>query len=281
MADKLNEAQRRAVEAEESILCCACPGSGKTTVVITKVRHILKTHPDPWIVMTTFSRDAADEMLGRISGKKDQGKKDAPPPLTPEQLKRITIGTFHSLAMRQLKEIGKVGKILSDIEARHLINRALHDAGSELSIDDADAIIARCKSDSAYAAEHPDYARLTKAYCKLQLASNAQDFTDLILLANKFMAQGKLKPLKATHLLSDETQDIDQMQYDWLMHHIPQGAILTAVGDDDQSIYGFRRSLGYKGMMDIVTATGADIITLDTNYRSTAGIVDAASKLIA
>lgn len=281
MADKLNEAQRRAVEAEESILCCACPGSGKTTVVITKVRHILKTHPDPWIVMTTFSRDAADEMLGRISGKKDQGKKDAPPPLTPEQLKRITIGTFHSLAMRQLKEIGKVGKILSDIEARHLINRALHDAGSELSIDDADAIIARCKSDPAYAAEHSDYARLTKAYCKLQLASNAQDFTDLILLANKFMAQGKLKPLKATHLLSDETQDIDQMQYDWLMHHIPQGAILTAVGDDDQSIYGFRRSLGYKGMMDIVTATGADIITLDTNYRSTAGIVDAASKLIA
>ena len=78
-------------------------------------------------------------------------------------------------------------------------------------------------------------------------------------MANKCMAQGKLKPIRATHLLSDETQDIDQMQYDWLMHHIPQGAILTAVGDDDQSIYGFRRSLGYKGMMDIVTATGADI----------------------
>ena len=66
MADKLNEAQRRAVESEESMLCCACPGSGKTTVVITKVRHILKTHPDPWIVMTTFSRDAADEMMDRI-----------------------------------------------------------------------------------------------------------------------------------------------------------------------------------------------------------------------
>lgn len=281
MADKLNEAQLRAVEAEDSILCCACPGSGKTSVVIAKVRHILKTYPDPWIVMTTFSRDAADEMMDRISGKRDQGKKDAPPPLSPGQLKRITIGTFHSLAMRQLKEIGKVGKILSDIEVRHLINRALHDAGSDLSIDDADAIIARCKSDPDYAKDHPDHARLTNAYCRLQLASNAQDFTDLILLANKFMAQGKLKPIKATHLLSDETQDIDQMQYDWLMHHVAQGAILTAVGDDDQSIYGFRRSLGYKGMMDIVTATGAEIITLDTNYRSTAGIVGAASKLIA
>jgi hypothetical protein len=122
---------------------------------------------------------------------------------------------------------------------------------------------------------------LTKAYRKLQLASNAQDFTDLILLANKFMAEGKLKPIKATHLLSDETQDIDQMQYDWLMHHVAQGAVLTAVGDDDQSIYGFRRSLGYKGMMDIVSATGAKIVTLDTNYRSTAGIVESASKLIA
>lgn len=281
MADTLNEAQMRAVVAEDAILCCACPGSGKTKVLITKVRHILKTHPDPWIVMTTFSRDAAEEMMDRISGLRERGKKNGPPPLTPDQLKRITIGTFHSLAMRQLKEIGKVGKILSDIESRHLILRALQDAGSELSVDDADAVIARCKSDPQYAKENPDLALLTQSYRDLQKASNAQDFTDLILMANTYMEERALKPIKATHLLSDETQDIDQMQLDWLMHHVAQGAILTAVGDDDQSIYGFRRSLGYKGMMEIVSATGAEIVTLDTNYRSTEGIVSSASKLIA
>lgn len=281
MADKLNDAQQRAVEAEEPILCCACPGSGKTKVLIAKVRHILKTQPDPHIIMTTFSRDAAEEMLERISGKKDGKNPNAPPPLTPAEMKRLTIGTFHSLALRQLKEIGKIGKILSDIETRHLINRALHDTGSELSIEDADAYIARCKSDKEFAAANPDLARLTEGYRRLQAASNAQDFTDLIIMANDYMASRKLKPLKATHLLSDETQDIDQLQYDWLMHHVAQGAILCAVGDDDQSIYGFRRSLGYRGMMDIVAATGATVITLDTNYRSTAGIVESASRLIA
>lgn len=279
MADQLNEAQQRAVLAEGPILCCACPGSGKTKVLIAKVRHILKTHPDPWILMTTFSRDAAEEMMDRITGKKDPP--GTPPPLSPEEIARITTGTFHALCLRQLKEIGKVGKILSDIETRHLINRALHEAKCDLSIGDAEVIIARCKSDKIFAKANPDGDRLTKAYIRLQVAADGQDFTDLIILANKSMADGTLKPIKATHLLSDETQDIDQMQYDWLMHHVAQGAVLTAVGDDDQSIYGFRRSLGYKGMMNIVAATGASPITLDTNYRSTAGIVDTASRLIA
>jgi superfamily I DNA/RNA helicase len=269
---RLNEAQQVAVESDAPILCCACPGSGKTRVLIAKVRHILKTHPDPRIVMTTFSRDAADEMLERI--KREKG-------LSREQLDRLTIGTFHSLALRQLKEVGKVGKILSDIESRHLINRALHDTGLEVSIEDADAEIARCKADKEYAAANPDMARLTSVYRRHQLAMGGQDFTDLLLLANDMMATKKIKPIRATHLMADEFQDIDQMQYDWLMRHIAQNPGLCAVGDDDQSIYGFRRSLGYKGMMDFVAATGATIITLDTNYRSTDGIVSAASKLIA
>ena len=271
---KLNEAQQRAVESEDPILCCACPGSGKTRVLIAKVRHILRTHHDPRIVMTTFSRDAAEEMLDRIQ--KEKG-------LSREQLSRLTIGTFHSLALRQLKEIGKIGKILSDIETRHLINRALHDTGLEITPDEAEANIARCKADKEFAKAYPELARLTAVYRKHQEATDGQDFTDLLITANELMAAGKLKPIRATHILADEFQDIDDMQYEWLMHHLGQtpAPCACAVGDDDQSIYGFRRSLGYKGMMDFVAATGAEIITLDTNYRSTSGIIESASKLIA
>jgi superfamily I DNA/RNA helicase len=65
-----------------------------------------------------------------------------------------------------------------------------------------------------------------------------------------------------------------------MMHHLVAGRVGVAVGDDDQAIYGFRRALGYRGMRDFVAATGAHIITLDTNYRSTADIVDAATRLI-
>ncbi len=270
----LNEEQQRAVESEEPILCCACPGSGKTRVLIAKVRHILRTHPDPWIIMTTFSRDAADEMLERIEHEKG---------LTRDQLSRLTIGTFHALALRQLKGVGKIGKILSDIEARHLITRAIHDLRMEIPPDEAESAIARCKADKAFAKKFPALADLTEAYMELQESVDAQDFTDLLLKANAMMAAGTLKPLRATHILADEFQDIDDMQYEWLMHHlaVDPSPCASAVGDDDQSIYGFRRSLGYKGMMDFVAATGASIITLDTNYRSTAGIIESASKLIA
>lgn len=271
-AIKLNEAQSVAVAADGPILCCACPGSGKTRVLVAKVRHILHTYFDPRIVMTTFSRDAAEEMLDRIT--KERG-------LSRAQLDRVTIGTFHSLALRQIREVVRVGKILSDIETRHLINRSLYDTGGELSVEDADALIARCKADPEFAATNPDLVRLTNCYRKHQAATGGQDFTDLLLQANALMAAKKIKPLRATHLMADEIQDIDRLQYDWLMHHIAQNPVLCCVGDDDQSIYGFRRSLGYKGMMDIVAATGANIITLDTNYRSTNGIISAASKLIA
>ena len=270
---QLNAAQRDAVEAADNILCCACPGSGKTRVLTAKVRHVLAVHPDPRIVMTTFSRDAANEMVKRI-------KEDKHNPISEQALSRLNIGTFHSLALRQLREVKQVGKLLSEIQTRHLIHRSLHDTRMELSLEDADAFIARCKSDQRFAEENPDYAKLTACYRKHQEEMGALDFTDLLIMANAMMADGRLKPIKATHLFSDETQDIDRMQYDWLMHHCVQNPVLCAVGDDDQSIYGFRRSLGYRGMMDMAAATGARIVQLDTNYRSTGGIVDAASRLI-
>lgn len=268
---QLNQAQQDAVETNDNILCCACPGSGKTRILVAKVSHILKTHPSPRIIMTTFSRDGADEMLKRIQNEKSIDR---------QQLRRLTIGTFHALALRQLKEHDKVGKILSEIEARYLILRCLHDTGLELSVEDADTHIARCKSDKVFAEDNPDYARLTACYRKYQREIGGQDFTDLLSQANEMMATGKLKPIGATHVLADEFQDIDRMQFDWLLHHLAQDPIACAVGDDDQSIYGFRRSLGHRGMMDFVAATNARIITLDTNYRSTSSIVDAASKLI-
>jgi superfamily I DNA/RNA helicase len=277
----LDQAQQEAVDAVENILCCACPGSGKTRVLVAKVTHVLKTHPDPFIIMTTFSRDAADEMLKRIKEvQKKEIRAGIKNPLTNEQMKRLTIGTFHSLALRQIRAIGKVGKILSAIETRHLIFRSLHESRLEISPEDADAYISRCKADKAFAEAHPDYARLTACYCRLQAELGRQDFTDMLMQANQLMASGKIKPIRATHVLADEYQDIDALQFDWLMHHLAQNPVACAVGDDDQSIYGFRRAMGYRGMMDYVAATNAKIIKLDTNYRSTRGLVESTSKLI-
>ena len=271
---RLNASQLTAVESDDPILCCACPGSGKTRVLIARVCRILASPGNHRVLMMTFSRDAADEMLARI--RKEKG-------IAPEQMARVTVGTFHALALRQLREIGRAGKILSEIETRHLTERALYDTGNRFSLEDAVAGIARCKAESEYAARFPELDALTQAYQARLAETGGQDFTDIILRANALMDAGELKPIAATHVLADEFQDIDSAQYAWLMHHLDQcpKPVACAVGDDDQSIYGFRRSLGYQGMMNFVADAGARIVTLDTNYRSTAGIIGASSQLIA
>lgn len=226
--------------------------------------------------MTTFSRDAAEEMARRLVNPKKVG-------LKPAQVSRITIGTFHSLGLRQLRTIGRAGKVVSDVEARHLVFKALVGSGSHLPFDEAEAAIALFKSDPAYAAANPEHKALVAAYRQQLDAIGANDFADMLILANQLMDSGDLAPIPATHIMADEFQDIDRVQYEWLMKHIGQKGhpVATAVGDDDQSIYGFRRSLGFRGMRDFVADTGADIIHLDTNYRSTAGILDSAGQLIA
>lgn len=233
-------------------------------------------------MMTTFSRDAVEEILDRIAHEVKVWK---------NQPQRLIIGTFHSLALKQLRDVGRLGKIQTQIETKHLIERAMHEQMTRKghcpvkTVDEAESVIAQYKSRK----QNPQpkgkldlNAELAQIYISLQAESGAQDFTDLIIASNRLMASGEIAPFKATHILTDEFQDIDELQYQWLMHHINQTPvpIATAVGDDDQSIYGFRRSLGYFGMMRFVEDTDAQIITLNKNYRSTDAILNRASRLI-
>ena len=265
----LNPAQRDAVTAEENLLCCACPGSGKTRVLVAKVQHVIANHPDARIILTTFSRDATNEMRERLKRA-----------LSPGLMKRLSVGTFHALALAQLKAIGTAGHILNTIETNHIILRALEETGVMLSLDEAELAISTCKIDPEYAEKNPPAARLTRIYQRELAARGACDFVDIIARANTMMSAGTLEPMPATHLFCDEYQDIDRLQYEWLRHHIAGEREVCVVGDADQCIYGFRRSLGYRGMMDFVAMTGARIITLGENYRSTRRILDHAGRLI-
>jgi superfamily I DNA/RNA helicase len=273
MALALDPSQREAVETDAPIFCCACPGSGKTRVLIAKTAHILKRDPDARVLMTTFSRDAVNEMHDRLLREKTLSKSD---------ISRVTIGTFHALALRQLKSSGQDIRLLSPVEVRHLCVQALRETRSDLASDDAEAVIARCKSDSGYGVRNPEHARLTRAYTQKQRATGGHDFMDILLAANAGMKNRSIPPFPVTHLLADEFQDIDRAQLDWLLLHIQANrAIACAVGDDDQSIYAFRRSMGYAGIQFFIEATHARMINLDINYRSTAAIVESASRMIA
>ncbi|MDK9702442.1 MAG: ATP-dependent helicase [Sulfuritalea sp.] len=266
----LNESQRQAVLAEGHLLCCAGPGSGKTRVLTEKVAHILTRAPSDRIVLATFSREAAHEMRTRIGARLPRLKSG-----------QVTIGTFNSLGLQQLKGAHISIRVLSPIEIRHLVFRACHDVGLDLDVMVAEEEITLCKTDPAYAAAHPDMLELARAYQRRVNAQRACDFTDMLLRTVALMKKGTLAPMPADWILCDEFQDVDRLQYEWLAAHVASGATSCVVGDDDQSVYGFRRALGYAGMMNYASMTKAAIVNLGVNYRSTDQILASATRLIA
>lgn len=276
----LNAQQQAVIDAPGNVLCCACPGSGKTRTLVEKVFHELTTHPSSRILMTTFTRDAADAMLARVRARllqtnaQDRGQVD-------RWLGRLTIGTFHALAFKQLRSAGPVGRFLNTVETRLIIGDLVEEMALPMSVEQADMAIGLFKVDGETQSVAPEVRLLAERYQAALTQRKAQDFTDLMLRANQLMRDKVIKPLPADLALFDEFQDVDRLQFEWMLHTLAQGPTRAiAVGDDDQAIYGFRRSLGYAGMMDFVRHTGAQVIKLGVNYRTTESIVASAAQLI-
>ncbi|HXN14865.1 MAG TPA: ATP-dependent helicase, partial [Usitatibacter sp.] len=121
---------------------------------------------------------------------------------------------------------------------------------------------------------------LVRIYEERLAKAGTVDFQDLLEQANAGMSAASLAPFFVHHLLIDEAQDIDALQLQWIEHHLRAGAELFAVADDDQAVYGFRRALGFKGMKRLSAASGAVSLTLTTNYRSHAELVEYSQQLI-
>ncbi|NKC01826.1 MAG: AAA family ATPase [Pseudomonadales bacterium] len=98
--------------------------------------------------------------------------------------------------------------------------------------------------------------------------------------AVKALVNGELEPIPSTHILVDEFQDIDKIQLDWVLYHKRRGVEITAVGDDDQSIYKFRDALGYTAFKLLHNAIYPKVIYLDTNYRCAKKILATSNALI-
>lgn len=266
----LSDNQRQAVECLTNCLAVACPGSGKTRVLAQKVVHILKVDPGANILITSFTKDSASDIRKRII---DLVGEDA--------ARKVASGTFHSIALDQLKKAGFKGTILGPGQIEEYVERALKESKLvNIELDQAKELIETCKLDVDYKPSNDDLGRLFSNYSRLLNQINAIDFTDMLRKAVNMMRSKDLAPKNCKYLLIDESQDMDEMQYQWCVEHIKAGAIFTVVGDDDQSIYKFRRALGYEGMMRFAKEFGAKLIMLDTNYRCHAEILDAAGKLI-
>src|SRR5690606_17645556 len=118
-------------------------------------------------------------------------------------------------------------------------------------------------------------------YQHLMESEGAIDFSDLLLVAVRKMADGEMPPLPIRWLLVDEAQDMDEVQIEWVLLHGRAGVEVTLVGDDDQSLYAFRHALGYTGLREVTFALSATETTLPVNYRCAPNILAHAAKLIA
>ena len=286
----LNPAQWQAVRHTQGpCLVLAGAGSGKTRVIVHKIAHLLHAGAAPeQIAAITFTNKAAAEMRERA--REMVGARAAKP---------LVICTFHALGVRLLREHGEAIGLkprFSILDSDDVL-ALLRDAGGT-----TDAALARrwqwtisgwknrgLNAEAAQAAAGDDdervAARVMQRYEERLSAYQAVDFDDLIGLPLKLLCEHA--PVREhwqqrlAHVLIDEVQDTNAVQYDLLKALVGEAARFTAVGDDDQSIYGWRGATIENLKQLPRDFPSLKVIALEQNYRSTGAILRAANHVIA
>lgn len=274
---KLDADQAAVFNHEGACVVVAGPGSGKTRTVVARAARLIHLNGDRSVVMATFSRAAAAEMRERLT------KVLKEPSVRP----KLRVSTLHALSLCLLRT--RKGKpqprVLEEQASRDLIRRcALSQGVDERQVEEVIAQVQALRATSLDLSSAKDSAsdpvRAVSIEYQTRLAAvKCIDMTDLVREATLALQTGELQ-IDATQLIIDEAQDIDPIQLEFIAACVKQGAVVTAVADDDQSIYGFRASLGHEALKAVAERAGAAVLHLVNNYRSARDIVEGASYVI-
>lgn len=292
MIEQLNPEQRAAVTLPpQHALVLAGAGSGKTRVLTTRMAWLIQTgQASPYgLLAVTFTNKSAREMLTRLSS------------LLPLDTRGLWVGTFHGLCNRMLRAhhrdagLPQTFQILDSADQLSAIKRLIKGAGiddDKFPPRDVQRFINGSKEaglrPDAVEADDPHRRRLVEIYRLYQDQCQREgvvDFAELLLRAFELLQRnGPVREhyqRRFRHILVDEFQDTNTLQYRWLKLLAGGGASMFAVGDDDQSIYAFRgANVGNMADFERDYAQGA-VIRLEQNYRSYGHILDSANALIA
>ncbi len=282
-----NPAQMEAITHEHGpVMCLAGPGSGKTFVLTQHIRYLItEKHIEPHhILVITFSKASAYEMQKRFIE------------LMNGEYYPVRFGTFHSIFFHFLSryEHYKTSDILTDSQKKKYLKTVLLQINYQgkkdtESIENILASISHVKNHSTELVatiekDIPQFKEIYYKYEELIRLEHKLDFDDMMLLCYELITK---RPdilneyIKETeHVLIDEYQDINSIQYELVKKIIKSHENLFVVGDDDQSIYGFRGcdpSIMLRFREDF---PNGKIITFPVNYRCTRSIVNAAGRLI-
>ena len=293
LLDSLNAAQREAVAAPPGhYLVLAGAGSGKTRVLTHRIGWLIEAEgAPPWsILAVTFTNKAAGEMRARLGN------------LLPQGTRGLTVGTFHGIAHRLLRQhwqeaqLPESFQILDSDDQQRLVKRVV--AG--LGIDEARYPPRQAtwqinawkdegkRPDGIEPGDHPVARTYLNVYQAYELAcrrAGLVDFAELLLRAHELIRDNDA--LRAhyqerwRHLLIDEFQDTNALQYAWIRLLAGRTGKVFAVGDDDQSIYGWRGAKVENMHAFLRDFPDAKTLRLEQNYRSTATILEAANAVIA
>nr|WP_320049041.1 UvrD-helicase domain-containing protein [uncultured Desulfuromonas sp.] len=290
---QLNEPQRQAVlHTEGAVLVLAGAGSGKTRVITSRIAHLLTQVSADQIVALTFTNKAAREMRDRVIEEVGRAK-----------AKGLIISTFHSLGVRILRqEIEQLGykKNFSIYPTsdqlrlvRDMVQGRLLPSGGNVDPERVLWLISAAKNELVDAADYAanprdEYevitAQIYPRYQKSLKACNAIDFDDILLLTIRLFERypDVLERYRRQfrYLMVDEYQDTNHVQYHMLRLLSSAHHNLCVVGDDDQSIYGWRGAKPGNILDFEKDFPGARVIKLEQNYRSTGNILAAANALI-
>ncbi|MBK6318386.1 MAG: UvrD-helicase domain-containing protein [Dehalococcoidia bacterium] len=292
LLEGLNEPQRQAVmHGDGAVLILAGPGSGKTRVITHRIAHLVIEHRiAPWrILAVTFTNKAAREMRERTAR------------LLGEDAASLHMGTFHSMCARWLRidgsaiglspdfviyddadQVALVKRVLEElhVDPRRFTPRAvlsaISNAKSEMLVPEALLSTVRGYGDEVVARAYAAYERALKA-------ASAVDFDDLLLYAVRLFEVPEMLQKYANryqHVLVDEFQDTNPVQYQLARKLASGHGNITVVGDPDQSIYSWRAADVRNVQYFERDFPNCAVYLLEQNYRSTGAILEAADAVI-
>lgn len=291
LLDGLNKAQRDAVSAPAgNLLVLAGAGSGKTRVLVHRIAWLVQVenYSPHSIMAVTFTNRAAAEMRGRIES------------ILNLPARSLWIGTFHGLAHRLLKTHWQEAKlpqnfqIIDSDDQLRLIKRVM----KELAIDEKSFLpkqvqhFINASKDEGKRANHVDafdyyqknMQRIYLAYEQMCQRGGLVDFAEILLRSHEIWLNNpdilKHYQQRFQHILVDEFQDTNTIQYAWLRVLAGKSSYMMAVGDDDQSIYGWRGARIENIQRFTEDFADTQTVRLEQNYRSTAVILQAANAVI-
>ena len=289
LLEKLNDKQREAAsQIDGSILILAGAGSGKTRTITYRIAHMIENVGiSPYsILAVTFTNKAAKEMRERVED------------LVGDIAKACTISTFHSFGMRLLrmyaKEVGYNSNFtIYDTDDQKRIVKAILKGqnislnGVKLTERDIVSMISKIKEEiktlDEYSIMNKQIVEVYDKYNRTLLESNAMDFSDILLNTYKLLQKPEILEKvqnKYKYIMIDEYQDTNNLQYKIIDLIARKSSNLCVVGDENQSIYGFRGANILNILNFETNYNNAKIIKLEENYRSTTTILDAANELI-